>query len=84
VKIAQEKIAVESATGKSSLSKLIQDREQLLTQKLETNKQIGRDRQELQQVTREITGSIIRASASGIIQELNLRNAFQFLHVQTL
>ncbi|MBR8838066.1 MAG: HlyD family efflux transporter periplasmic adaptor subunit [Stigonema ocellatum SAG 48.90 = DSM 106950] len=79
VTIAQEKIAVETATGKANLSKLSQEREQLLQQKLETNKQLSRDQQELQQVIREISGAVIRASANGIIQELNLRNTSQFI-----
>ncbi|MDF5711278.1 MAG: HlyD family efflux transporter periplasmic adaptor subunit [Nostoc sp. S4] len=80
VAISQEKIAAESATGKVSLGKLNQEREQLLQQKVEIQKQLSRDRQELQQIIREIADTVIRASASGIIQELNLRNPSQVLH----
>ncbi|MDZ8106330.1 MAG: HlyD family efflux transporter periplasmic adaptor subunit [Nostoc sp. DedQUE12a] len=79
VAISQEKIAAESATGKVSLGKLNQEREQLLQQKLEIQKQLSRDEQELQQIIRDIANSVIRASASGIIQELNLRNPSQVL-----
>ncbi|MEH2070212.1 MAG: HlyD family efflux transporter periplasmic adaptor subunit [Nostoc sp.] len=79
VAISQEKIAAESATGKVSLGKLNQEREQLLQQKVEIQKQFSRDEQELQQILREIADTVIRASASGIIQELNLRNSSQVL-----
>ncbi|WP_223280213.1 HlyD family secretion protein [Nostoc sp. PA-18-2419] len=79
VAISQEKVAAESATGKVSLGKLNQEREQLLQQKVEIQKQFSRDEQELQQILREIADTVIRASASGIIQELNLRNPSQVL-----
>ncbi|MBD2209636.1 HlyD family efflux transporter periplasmic adaptor subunit [Nostoc linckia FACHB-104] len=80
VAISQEKIAAESATGKVSIAKLNQERSQLLQQKIEIYKQLSRDRQELRQVEREIANTVIRASASGIIQQLNLRNTSQVLH----
>ncbi|MBG1267913.1 HlyD family secretion protein [Nostoc sp. WHI] len=79
VAISQEKIAVESATGKVNLGKLNQEREQLVQQKVEIQKQFSRDQEELKQIIREIADTVIRASASGIIQELNLRNPSQVL-----
>ncbi|MBD2517061.1 HlyD family efflux transporter periplasmic adaptor subunit [Nostoc sp. FACHB-973] len=79
VAISQEKIAAESATGKVSLGKLNQEREQLLQQQVEIQKQFSRDQQELQQILRDIANTVIRASASGIIQELSLRNPSQVL-----
>jgi multidrug efflux pump subunit AcrA (membrane-fusion protein) len=79
VAISQEKIATESATGKISVGKLNQEREQLFQQKLEIQQQFNRDQQELQQIIREIADTVIRASSSGIIQELNLRNPSQVL-----
>lgn len=79
VVIAQEKIATERAVSEVSLSRLNQEREQLLQQKLELQKQLSRDRQELNQIMREIANTAIRASASGIIQELNLRNPAQII-----
>ncbi|MDZ8051293.1 MAG: HlyD family efflux transporter periplasmic adaptor subunit [Aulosira sp. ZfuVER01] len=84
VAISQEKLAAESATGKVSLAKLNQERSQLLQQKVEIHKQLSRDRQEMQQVEREIAATVIRASASGIIQELNLRNTSQVIHTGDL
>jgi multidrug efflux pump subunit AcrA (membrane-fusion protein) len=79
VAISQEKIAAESATAKLSLAKLNQQRSQLLQQQVEIRQQLSRDRQELEQVERDIAATVIRASASGIIQELNLRNSSQVL-----
>jgi multidrug efflux pump subunit AcrA (membrane-fusion protein) len=80
VAISQERIAAESATGEVSLERLKQEREQLIQQKVEIQKQKSRDLQELPQISRDIANTIIRASASGIIQELNLRNTSQVLH----
>ncbi|HIK06029.1 MAG TPA: HlyD family efflux transporter periplasmic adaptor subunit [Trichormus sp. M33_DOE_039] len=77
VTITQEKIATETATSQISLAKLNQEREQLIQQKLEIQKQTSRDRQELLQINREIANAVIRATASGIIQELKLRNNLQ-------
>ncbi|MBH8566665.1 HlyD family efflux transporter periplasmic adaptor subunit [Nostoc sp. CENA67] len=79
VTISQEKIATETATGRASLGRLYQEREQLIQQKLEIQKQTSRDRKELLQTSRDIASTVIRAPASGIIQELNLRNALQVL-----
>jgi multidrug efflux pump subunit AcrA (membrane-fusion protein) len=77
--ISQEKIAARIATGRVSLASLKQEREQLIQQKLEMQKQLSSNLQELQQVNKEIADTVIRASASGTIQELNLRNTSQVL-----
>lgn len=79
VAISQQRIAAETATGEVSLGKLNQEREQLIQQKAEIEQQKNRDRQELQQINRDIANTVIRASASGIIQELTLRNPSQVL-----
>jgi len=80
VAIAQEKIAQERATGEASLSRLNQEREQLIQRRVELQNQLNRDRNELKQVETELTGTVIRASASGIIQQLNLRNTEQVVN----
>jgi multidrug efflux pump subunit AcrA (membrane-fusion protein) len=77
--ISQEKIAAQIATGRVSLARLKREREQLIQQKLEIQKQFSSNLQELQQVSKEIADTVIRASASGTIQELNLRNTSQVL-----
>ncbi|MBW4646958.1 MAG: HlyD family secretion protein [Goleter apudmare HA4340-LM2] len=79
VVISKEKIAAETATGKINLARLNQQRAQLIHQKFEIQKQLSSNTQELQQVNKEITDTTIRASASGTIQELNLRNPQQLL-----
>ncbi|MEQ8961446.1 MAG: HlyD family efflux transporter periplasmic adaptor subunit, partial [Coleofasciculus sp. C2-GNP5-27] len=80
VAIAKEKIAQERATGEASLSRLNQEREQLIQRRVEIQNQLNRDTQELQQIETELTGTVIRASASGIIQQLNLRNTGQVVN----
>jgi len=79
VAISQERIAAETATGKVSLEKLNQERQQLIQQKVEIQKQTSRDREELKQINRNIANTVIRSTASGIIQELTLRNPSQVL-----
>lgn len=79
VAISQERMAAESATGEINLSKLNQERQQLIQQKVEIQKQTSRDREELRQINRDIANTIIRSTASGIIQELTLRNSAQVL-----
>ena len=79
VVISKQKVAQETATGKASLARLNQQREQLLQQKGEIQKQLSSNREEIQQLQRDIAATVIRAPASGIIQELNLRNPSQVL-----
>jgi multidrug efflux pump subunit AcrA (membrane-fusion protein) len=77
VTMVKEKIAAESATGKATLARLKQEREQLIQRKVEFQNQINRDRQELQQLETELANTVIRAVASGTILQLNLRNTDQ-------
>jgi len=77
VTMAKEKIAQERATGKASLSRLNQEREQLIQRRGELLNQLSRNKDELQQIETELQNTMIRASASGIIQQLHLRNVQQ-------
>ncbi|EDX72115.1 hypothetical protein MC7420_7595 [Coleofasciculus chthonoplastes PCC 7420] len=77
VTMAKEKIAQERATGKASLSRLNQEREQLIQHRGELSNQLSRNQDELQQIETELQNTMIRASASGIIQQLHLRNVQQ-------
>lgn len=79
VAISEQRIAAESATGKVSLGKFNQERQQLIQQKAEIQKQSSRDREELRQINRDIANTVIRSPASGIIQELTLRNTSQVM-----
>lgn len=77
VAIANERIAQERARGQSTLATLNKERVSLLQRQVEIQNQQQRDRQDLQQIDTELQKSIIRAPASGIILQLNLRNPGQ-------
>ena len=79
VAIAEDKIAEERARGEATLAMLNKEREQLIQQRVEIETEIDRERKELKQVEAEITATVVRAPASGIIQELNLRNVSQLV-----
>ncbi|MBE9166113.1 HlyD family efflux transporter periplasmic adaptor subunit [Pleurocapsales cyanobacterium LEGE 06147] len=77
VAIAQENIARERATGKATLASLHRDKEALIQQRIEIEKQIESDNSELQQVEKEIAQTAIAAPADGVLFQLNLRNPGQ-------
>ncbi|MBE9227853.1 HlyD family efflux transporter periplasmic adaptor subunit [Phormidium sp. LEGE 05292] len=77
VTMAKEKIAQEKAIGEASLARLNQDKNSLSQRKSELEKQLGSDRQELLQVQREISKTVVSAPISGVILKLNLRNPNQ-------
>jgi HlyD family secretion protein len=74
---AQEQIAQTQARGEATLATLRQQREQLIQNQIELQRQLDRTRKELQQVERNFSQSTIRASISGTVLQLNLRNAGQ-------
>jgi multidrug efflux pump subunit AcrA (membrane-fusion protein) len=77
VAIARENIARERATGTATLASLQRDKEALIQQRIEIEKQIESDNSELQQVEKEIAQTAIAAPADGILFQLNLRNSGQ-------
>ena len=77
VAIARSRVAQERATGQANLANLNQEKEALLQQRIEINKQLARDQRELEQVTIDLTKTTIRATANGIISLLALRNPGQ-------
>ena len=79
VAIAEANIPREQATGQVTLAILNKEREAIIQQQIETQNQLSRDRQELRQIETELKSTVIRASASGIVQELNLRNPDQIV-----
>ena len=79
VEIAEANIPREQATGQVTLAILNKEREAIIQQQIETQNQLSRDRQELRQIETELKSTVIRASASGIVQELNLRNPDQIV-----
>lgn len=77
VVMAKERIAQEKAAGAATLARLNQELQGLMQRQVELQNQLSRDRKELQQTEAELQQTAIRASASGIIQELHLRNSGQ-------
>ncbi len=77
VAIASEKIRQEKATGVATLSTLNKERESLIQQRIQIQKQLQRDRKELQQIEIDLSQTSITATANGIISKLNLRNPGQ-------
>ncbi|WP_016948808.1 HlyD family efflux transporter periplasmic adaptor subunit [Anabaena sp. PCC 7108] len=77
VTMAQEKIAQASAGGKATLARLNQEKEELVQRRTEVETRLSSDRLELLQIATELKNTVIRASVSGILQKLNLRNIKQ-------
>ncbi len=76
---SSQKIARERAIGNATIARLQKERAQLLQQRMEIQNQLGRNQEDINQLSTEIQSTVIRASASGIIQELNLRNNGQIV-----
>ncbi|MUG93308.1 HlyD family efflux transporter periplasmic adaptor subunit [Scytonema sp. UIC 10036] len=77
VAIATERIAQEKAAGKASLATLDKERQALIAQRIEAQKQLDRDIRELQQLGMDIRQTIVTAPSDGTIFKLNLRNSSQ-------
>ncbi len=74
---ARSRIAQERASSQVTLATLNKERETLLQQRIEINKQLERDIRELQQVEIDLVKTTITATANGIISQLSLRNPGQ-------
>jgi multidrug efflux pump subunit AcrA (membrane-fusion protein) len=81
VTVALERIKQEKARGEGNLAVLNKERELLLQQRLELQKQQIRTRQELQQLDNELNKSVIRSPATGTVMQLKLRNAGQVVQL---
>ncbi|HHP7244582.1 MAG TPA: HlyD family secretion protein [Elainellaceae cyanobacterium] len=77
VAIATERIAQEQATGAATLAALNKEREALIQQRVERQKQLEQDTRELQQVETDLRQTAIAATSDGILATLNLRNPGQ-------
>lgn len=77
VAVASQRIAQEKAAGKASIATLDKERQSLIQQRIEIQKQLERDKSELQQVNTDLNQTVITATADGIIAKLNLRNSGQ-------
>ena len=77
VAIAESNIAQEKASGQATLATLNKEREALIQQGIEINKQLEHDNHELQQLEVELRQTTITATVDGIISQLALRNSSQ-------
>ncbi|WP_017651154.1 HlyD family efflux transporter periplasmic adaptor subunit [Fortiea contorta] len=79
VTVASERIQQEKARGEAMLAALKKEKETLLQQRLEFQKQLDNIRKQLQQVEIDLNKSIVRAPVTGTLLQLNLRNPGQVL-----
>jgi HlyD family secretion protein len=79
VTVAMQRIRQETAKGKATLAALSKENQTLLQQKLEQQKQRDRNQKELQQLNNDLQQTIIRASTTGTLLQLQLRNAQQIV-----
>ncbi|OUL26072.1 HlyD family secretion protein [Nostoc sp. T09] len=77
VAIATERIAQEKAKGESTFAILKKEKEELIRRQLEIQNQINTAQTEFKQVSTELQKTIIRASDTGTILKLEIRNAGQ-------
>ncbi|MEO1373285.1 MAG: HlyD family efflux transporter periplasmic adaptor subunit [Cyanobacteria bacterium J06635_10] len=76
---ARAKIAQEQSRKKATQAQFNQSREQLMQQQLEVQNQLNQNIKELNQIKKELDRSSIRASATGILYGLQLRNVGQVI-----
>lgn len=81
VKIASEQFAREAARGKAKLARLGQEQGSLVSRRVELENQLNRDRQALQQLVRDRNKAVVRATSTGTILKLELRNPGQVVHL---
>ncbi|MGL4881533.1 MAG: HlyD family secretion protein, partial [Waterburya sp.] len=81
VDIAQQQIAQERYRGQSTIANLNQEKENLISNQIEIQNQLNRDRTELQQLERELNKTQIKAPLDGRILQLQLRNSGQVVRV---
>ncbi|MEI6445800.1 MAG: HlyD family efflux transporter periplasmic adaptor subunit [Nostocales cyanobacterium ELA583] len=81
VTVALERIKQEKSRGEGNLAALKKERELLIQQRLELQKQQIRTRQELQQVENELNKSVIRSPTTGTLMQLKLRNPGQVVQL---
>ncbi|MDJ0633414.1 MAG: response regulator [Xenococcaceae cyanobacterium MO_188.B29] len=77
---AREQIAQEKARGVAKIATLAQEKESLQEKQITLQKQLRRDRQELQKIDNNLQDSNIIAPIAGTIQKLHLRNQQQLLN----
>jgi HlyD family type I secretion membrane fusion protein len=77
--IAQRRIVQEQNSGRASQAALYREKDALIQQQIEVNKQLQQDLRELQQVKIDLRQTTILATSDGTISQLKLRNSEQTL-----
>ena len=77
IAIATERIAQERASGEANKANLEKERQALIKQQIEIQKQLERDRRQLKQVENDLKQTTITATEDGVVSKLNLRNSGQ-------
>lgn len=79
IEVSTENLAQVKARGEVILATLNKEKEELIQQQLEITKQIAQNEQELQQLANDLKQTKIKATASGTITQLTLRNPGQIV-----
>jgi multidrug efflux pump subunit AcrA (membrane-fusion protein) len=77
VAIAQQRIPQEKAIGEATLATLTRERDALIQQRIDMQKQLERDTHSLKQAEIDLSQTLIKAPTDGILFKLNLRNSSQ-------
>lgn len=77
IAIAQQRIPQEQAMGEATLATLTRERDALIQQRIDRQKQLERDTHSLKQAEIDLSQTVIKAPTEGILFKLNLRNSSQ-------
>ena len=77
INISRQRIEEAKRSGRATVAALNREREALIQQRLEIEKQLGQDTEELARATKELARTIITATTTGTIFQLELRNRGQ-------
>ena len=77
IEMARQRIEQVKKSGQATLAGLKQEQEALMQQRIELNKQLEQDTEELRQINLDLAKTNIVATAVGTISELKLRNPGQ-------
>ena len=79
IKISQERIEQAKKSGRAAIANLNREKEALIQQRLEIEKQLAQDTEEFNQIEKELERTKIRSTATGTVFQLDLRNRQQMV-----
>lgn len=77
VEMARERIKQAVKAGQAGRAASMQEQEGLIQQRIEISRQIEQDKEELKQINKDLQHSDLKATSSGVITQLKLRNPGQ-------